>query len=353
MMAGVFPNRPSRGARHVRAVHQAAAATPELPRLRRTRTGARLPGGPAVQPARRWPGLRRCRFFRRFSRPPSIPGGFRFTGDVWAMAEGSPFLPNEPVLRVTAPLAQAQLVETALLAILNLQTTIASKAAAIVTAAGDRPVHGVRCAPGAWPGGRAYAARAAYLAGCTSTSFVEAGRRFGIPLSGTMAHSWILAAESERQAFTRVRRPVRAGTVLLLDTYDVPRRPRSSVGSGSGRRAVRLDSGDLLSLVAQVRRDLRRRRSCHDANRGQRRSRRMEDSDLIAADAPIDAYAVGTALTTSEDAPALGRRLQAGRNRDGRCDATGDEAESGKGHARQEPSRSGASSRAGSRRWTW
>src|SRR5579871_524487 len=125
--------------------------------------------------------------------------GFRFTGDVSAVAEGTPVFPYEPILQVTAP--QAQLVETALLSLVNFQTSVASKAARVVAAADGRPVmeFGARRAHG--PEAALFAARAAYLAGCASTSYVAAGRRFGIPLSGTMAHSWVLAAKSEPDAF--------------------------------------------------------------------------------------------------------------------------------------------------------
>jgi nicotinate phosphoribosyltransferase len=231
---------------------------------------------------------------------------FRFTGDVWAMAEGTPFLPDEPVLRVTAPLAQAQIVETALLAIVSFQTTIASKAIRLVNAAGEHPVmeFGARRAHGI--DAALYAARAAYLAGCTSTSFVEAGRRFGIPLSGTMAHSWILAAESEREAFVEYADLFGDGTVLLLDTYDVADAATAIVDAGLRPQAVRLDSGDFLALAHRVRQIL---------DRGGLQATRIIVSgdldewrirDLVRAGAPIDGYAVGTALTTSEDAPALG-----------------------------------------------
>jgi nicotinate phosphoribosyltransferase len=232
--------------------------------------------------------------------------GFRFTGDVWAMPEGTPFLPNEPVLRVTAPLAEAQLVETALLAIVNFQTTIATKALRIVIAAGEFPVmefgarraHGIEAA--------LYAARAAYVGGCTATSFVEAGCRFGIPLTGTMAHSWVLAAESEQQAFRDYSDLFGANTVLLLDTYDVAEAAIAVVQSGLRPPAVRLDSGDLLPLARRVRQlfdegGLEATRIIASGELDEWRIR-----DLIAARAPIDGYAVGTALTTSEDAPALG-----------------------------------------------
>jgi nicotinate phosphoribosyltransferase len=231
---------------------------------------------------------------------------FRFTGDVWAMAEGTFFLPDEPVLRITAPLAEAQLVETALLAIISFQITIASKAHRLVVAAGDRPVleFGARRAHGLEAA--LYAARAAYLAGCASTSFVEAGRRFGIPLSGTMAHSWILAADSERQAFTDFASLFGPESVLLLDTFDVMQAATAIIDAGLRPSAVRLDSGDLLSLSRRVRQAL------DEAGLSATRIIASGDLDewriqsLIREGAPVDAYAVGTALTTSEDAPALG-----------------------------------------------
>ena len=231
---------------------------------------------------------------------------FRFTGDVWAMDEGTPFFPNEPVLRVTAPLAEAQLVETALLAIVNFQTTIASKAVRIVHAADGRPVleFGARRAHGLEAA--LYAARAAHLAGCTSTSFVDAGRQFGIPLSGTMAHSWILAAANEREAFIDFAGLFGDSSVLLLDTFDVAKAVEAVVASGLRPAAVRLDSGDLLLLARSV------RQSFDGAGLTETRIIVSGDLDewkireLVVAEAPIDAYAVGTALTTSDDAPALG-----------------------------------------------
>ena len=126
---------------------------------------------------------------------------FAFEGEVWAVEEGTPIFPHEPFLRVTAPLLQAQFVETALLAVVTFQTSIASKAARIAGVAGGRPVveFGGRRAHGIEAG--ILAARAAYLAGCAGTSSVAAGHRFGIPVSGTMAHSWVMAFASEMEAF--------------------------------------------------------------------------------------------------------------------------------------------------------
>jgi nicotinate phosphoribosyltransferase len=231
---------------------------------------------------------------------------FRFSGDVWAMREGTPFFPFEPILRVTAPLAEAQLLETALLAIVNFQSSIASKAARIVQAADGRPVmeFGARRAHGLDAG--LHAARASYVAGCASTSFVEAGREFGIPLSGTMAHSWILAAASELEAFTRYLDNFGEHSVLLLDTYDTLEAARLIVGAGLRPPAVRLDSGDFLKLSQEVRRifDAAGLHSTRILVSGDLDEHRIRD--LVAAGAPVDGFGVGTALTTSEDAPALG-----------------------------------------------
>lgn len=231
---------------------------------------------------------------------------FRFSGDVWAMPEGTPLFPMEPVLRVSAPIAEAQLVETALLAFVNFQTTVASKAVRVVRAASGRTVmeFGARRAHGL--DAALYAARAAYLAGCDATSFVEAGRRFGIPLSGTMAHSWILAAPSELDAFASYASVFDKQTVLLVDTFDVDRATSAIVESPLRPQGVRIDSGDLAVASQRVRDRLDRA--------GLTSTRIIVSGDLdewkiaslVAARAPIDTFAVGTTLVTSDDAPALG-----------------------------------------------
>jgi nicotinate phosphoribosyltransferase len=231
---------------------------------------------------------------------------FRFTGDVWAMPEGTPFFPNEPIVRVTAPLAEAQLLETALLAIVNFQTSIASKGARVVEAARGRPVmeFGARRAHG--PDAALHAARAAYLAGCSGTSYVDAGRAYGIPLSGTMAHSWILAAGSELDAFHKYSELFGGQSILLLDTYDVTAAARMVAGSGLRPSAVRLDSGNLLAFSREVRAilDAGGLRETQIFVSGDLDEWRIED--LASEGAPIDGFGVGTALATSEDAPALG-----------------------------------------------
>src|SRR5262245_37356139 len=151
---------------------------------------------------------------------------FRFTGDVWAIEEGTPVFPPEPLLRITAPMPEAQLVETALLALVGFQTSVASRTARVVDAAAGRPVadFGARRAHGLEAG--VLAARAAVLVGCESTSNVEAGRRFEIPVTGTMAHSWVMAFADEMTAF-RTFVDVLGDAVLLVDTYDTEQAVRA------------------------------------------------------------------------------------------------------------------------------
>ncbi len=230
---------------------------------------------------------------------------FRFTGDVWAVEEGTPVFASEPILRVTAPLPEAQVVETALLAQTMFQTAVASRAARIVEAAAGRHVieFGARRAHGIDAG--TLAARAAYIAGCDATSIVEAGRRFDIPLSGTMAHSWVMAFPDEATAFRRYTDTFGEEAVYLLDTYDTIAAARIVVASGLKPRAVRLDSGDVIALSQEV-------RAIFDAG-GLRETRIVVSGDLdewrvaeiVASGAPVDSFGVGTALSTSSDAPAL------------------------------------------------
>ena len=229
----------------------------------------------------------------------------RFTGDVWAVPEGTPVFAGEPILRVTAPLPEAQLVETALLATILFQTAVASKAARVREAAGERPVteFGARRAHGTEAA--MLAARAACLAGCRATSNVEAGYRYGLPVSGTMAHSWVMAYPDELTAFSRYAAVYGPRSVLLIDTYDSIAAARRIVGAGLRPAAVRLDSGDLVRLSRSVRDIL-------DAG-GLADTQILASGDLdehkfaavVSSGAPIDGFGVGTALSTSSDAPAL------------------------------------------------
>lgn len=232
--------------------------------------------------------------------------GFGFTGDMWAVPEGTPVFPHEPIVRVTAPLPEAQLVETALLANITYQTSVASKAARVVYAAAGRPVleFGSRRAHGTEAA--CLAARAACLAGCASTSNVEAGFRFGIPVSGTMAHSWVMSFDEETQAFRNYSNLFGDRAVLLIDTYDTVAAARRIVAEGMRPPAVRVDSGDLAVVIPAV-------RAIFDAaGLGATQILASGDLDewrigtLIEAGVPVDGFGVGTSVSTSIDAPALG-----------------------------------------------
>src|SRR5713101_4786909 len=232
--------------------------------------------------------------------------GFRFIGEAWAVEEGTPVFPPEPLLRITAPLPEGQIVETALLAHIMFQTSVASRAARLIEAASGRPVveFGARRAHGTEAG--LYAARAAYLGGCEATSNVEAGLRFGIPLSGTMAHSWVMAFGDEATAFRRYAEVFGGRAVLLLDTYDTLGAARVAAASGLTPAAVRLDSGDIVALSRAVR-DILDTAGLQQTKifaSGDRDEWRI--AEMVAVGAPVDAFGVGAALSTSSDAPSLG-----------------------------------------------
>ncbi|MFQ5953931.1 MAG: nicotinate phosphoribosyltransferase [Kiloniellales bacterium] len=238
--------------------------------------------------------------------------GLRFTGDVDAMPEGTVFFPNEPILRVIAPLPVAQLVETRLINLLHFQTVVASKAARMVLAAPGKLLvdFGLRRAHGAEAG--LMAARASYLAGFAGTATTPALLRFGVPIYGTMAHSFVQVFESEEAAFEAFARSRPDNLVLLIDTYDTEAAAEKLVAvaprlkrRGIAIRGVRLDSGDLARHAREVRRILDQA-GLKDitifASGG------IDETVLqrhSAAKAPIDGYGIGTSLTTSSDAPAL------------------------------------------------
>jgi nicotinate phosphoribosyltransferase len=231
--------------------------------------------------------------------------GLRFTGDVSAIPEGTPVFAHEPLMRVTAPLAEAQLVETALIAEVMFPTSVASRASRVVDAAAGRTVmeFGARRAHGIDAGIRA--ARAAYLAGFDSTSLVEAGKRFGIPLSGTMAHSWVMAFPDELSAFRAYADVFGDAAVFILDTYDSIAAARMIVSAGLKPKAVRLDSGDVIAISRDVRRifDEGGLRDTAIVASGDLDETRI--AEIVASGAPIDGFGVGTAISTSSDAPAL------------------------------------------------
>jgi nicotinate phosphoribosyltransferase len=232
-------------------------------------------------------------------------GSLRFRGDVWAIPEGTVVFPGETLLRVSAPLPQAQWVETFLLASLSYTTLVASKAARIVTAAQGRRLLDFGARRGHGPHSGLLAARASYLAGFDGTSHVEAARLLEIPVSGTMAHSWVQSFDSEEEAFAAYARVFPGATTLLIDTYDTLEGARKAAAIEPPIQAVRLDSGDLLALSRGVRviLDQRDRRSVKILASGDLEEHAI--ADLLAAGAPIDGFGVGTELITSRDAPAL------------------------------------------------
>jgi nicotinate phosphoribosyltransferase len=238
--------------------------------------------------------------------------GFRFTGDVHAMPEGTVFFPDEPILRVTAPLPEAQLVESRLINLLHLETVIASKAARSVLVApgkflvdfGMRRAHGAEAA--------LLAARAAYLAGMSGTSTVLANLRFGVPVFGTMAHSFVQAHDDEAEAFARFARDQPEHVVLLIDTYDTEAAAAKVVALAPRLRAegiriagVRLDSGDLAEHARRVRRILDDGGLADVTIFASGNLDEHSVRDILARGAPIDGFGIGTKLDVSADAPAL------------------------------------------------
>lgn len=235
---------------------------------------------------------------------------FRFTGEVYAVPEGTPVFSNEPLLEVVAPMPEAQLIETFVMNQVHVQTVQASKAQRVVTAAKGRPVvdfgarrmHGIDAA--------LKSARAFWIAGVASTSNVLAGKLYGVPVAGTMAHSYIQAHENERAAF-RAFAQVFPETVLLVDTYDTLAGVQKvidlakTLGEDFKVKAVRLDSGDLLTLSREARRMLDEaglEKVEIFASGGLN-----EDviATLLSANAPIDGFGVGTSMGVSSDAPDL------------------------------------------------
>ncbi len=238
--------------------------------------------------------------------------GFRFTGDVHAIPEGTVCFAPEPLLRISAPLPQAQLVESRLINILHYQTLIASKAARMVLAAPGKALSdfGLRTAHGAEAG--LFSARASYIAGFAGAANVLAGERYGIPVVGTMAHSYVQVHDNEKQAFEDFARARPEGVILLIDTYDTEAGARKVVElypklkqDGILIRGVRIDSGDLIAMSRKV-------RTIFDAAG-------MQDVVILVSggvnedvlqvmmkeQAPIDGFGIGVSLDVSTDAPAL------------------------------------------------
>lgn len=249
-----------------------------------------------IESLRRLPVFRHVRgeFFDYLAR-------FRFSGDVWAIPEGSLVFAGEPLLHVTAPIIEGQVLETCLLSAINFQTMVASRAVRLTTAAKGRPVveFGARRAHGSEAG--IFAARAAWVAGCQGTSNVMAGKLFDIPTYGTQAHSWIMAYEDESQAFDRFLDVFPEQATLLLDTYNVRAALRKIIARGRKPAGVRLDSGDLVADSRWVRAQLDRAgwRDVQIFASGDLDEKRI--SSLLRRGAQIDAFGVGSAVVAPTD----------------------------------------------------
>lgn len=252
---------------------------------------------------------------------------FRFTGDVYAFKEGSIIYPNEPVMTIVAPLIDAQIVETAVLAMMNHQSLIATKASRIVRAAegrivsdfGARRAHNVDAA--------VYGARAAYIGGVHSTATVLAGQQFNIPVSGTMAHSWVMYHDSEYEAFKAYAEVYPDNAVFLVDTYDVINsgvpnaiQVAKDVLEPKGHRlqGIRLDSGDLAYLAKQARRMLDEAGLTDCKIIASNSLDEYTITSLLSQEGPIDVFGVGERLITSKSDPVFGAVYKiAGIEKDG------------------------------------
>ena len=253
-----------------------------------------------VSALQRWP------MFRGID--PSIMeslGRLRFEGEIWAVPEGTVVFPGEPLVRVTAPLPQAQWVETYLIASLAYPTLVASKAARIVSVAGGRPLLDFGARRGHGPHASFLAARASYIAGFSGTSQAEAARLLGIPASGTMAHSWVQSFADEESAFRAFARVFGESSTLLVDTYETLEGVKRAAKIEPPVPAIRIDSGDLVELTRQARAilDERARPGVKIMVSGDLDEDRI--ALLVDSGAPVDGFGVGTELITSRDAPSL------------------------------------------------
>jgi nicotinate phosphoribosyltransferase len=231
---------------------------------------------------------------------------FRFTGDLFAVPEGTLLFAGEPALTIRAPIIEAQIPETYLLSAVTFQTLIASKAARCASAAGARAVVEFGTRRAHTPEAGTLGARAAYLGGCAGTSNTLAGFRYGIPVMGTAAHAWVMSFPCEMDAFRKLQRVLGPATVHLLDTYDTLEGARRAAKLGGPMWGVRLDSGDFDALSRQVRAILDEAGHTGAKIMASGNLDEYQIRDLVSAGAPIDSFGVGTELATSGDAPHMG-----------------------------------------------
>ena len=231
---------------------------------------------------------------------------FRFSGDLLAVPEGTVFFANEPILRITAPLIEAQIIETYLLSMINYQTLIASKGARVVQAAKCRDVidFGTRRAHG--PQAGVLAARACFIGGCVGTSNVLMAYELGIPAIGTVAHSWVMAYDDEYESYKDFHKVFPDNTILLIDTYDTIKGAKIAAKIGKKLKGVRLDSGNIMHLSKRVRKILDDAGLKHVKIVASGDLNEYKISDMLSKGALIDSFGVGTEMVTSKDAPALG-----------------------------------------------
>ncbi len=231
---------------------------------------------------------------------------FRFTGNVFAVPEGTPMFAGEPILTISAPIIEAQIPETYLLSTLTFQTLIATKASRVVSAAQGRDVYEFGTRRAHTPEAGVLGARASYIGGCAGTSNTLAGFRYGMPVVGTAAHSWVMSFESELEAFRRLQQLLGENTVQLIDTYDTLEGARRVISLGAPLLAVRIDSGDFVSLSREVRSLLDQAGMPHVKIMLSGDLNEERITSLLAQGAPVDSFGVGTELATSADAPSMG-----------------------------------------------
>lgn len=230
---------------------------------------------------------------------------FKFDVDVWSMKEGNFFFPNEPVLRVQGPLFNAQIAETYLLNVINFQTLVASKASRIRTVAGNKVLLEFGTRRSHTPLAGVYAARASYIAGFNGTSNVIADLEFGINSTGTMAHSFVQKFKNEADSFDSYYKVYGEDSILLIDTYDTEKGAQKACKYGNTIRGVRIDSGDLIDHARKVRKILDQNGCDKVLIVASSDLNEYKIKEIIDKKAPIDAFGVGTELTTSRDDPTI------------------------------------------------